>query len=543
MPLTATIVAVVAAFAVYIVGVVVYRLFFHPLARYPGPLLAKITGWHAAYHAWRGDRHLEFWRCHEKYGSIYRWAPNSISVNTNTALKDIYGHRANVRKADFYTAFPPTKDTFNTHSSIDRAAHARKRRVLSHAFSDSAIKTMEGHILDHVRALCTQLLGATQKTRSPQLLEEKQAESSSKRGWSAPQNMASWTNYLAFDVMGDLCFGKPFRMLTSPTNRFATDLVASASHRHLICGTYLPIHKYHLDKLLFRRIAAGRARYMAYSKAQAGERAKIGIDGAPDRRDFFYYLLQARDPETGAGFAPAELWGESNLLIIAGSDTTSTAMSATLFYLAHHPECFAQLARDVRAAFASLEDIRLGPALTTQAYLRACIDEAMRLSPSVGGLLPRTVLPGGLAVDGHFFPPGTDLGVPHYAVHHNEAYFAEPFVFEPSRWLPDEAAGGADAVARAQSAFCPFSIGPRGCIGKTMAYAEMSLTIARLVWAFDLRLARGEAGRIGEGGWGEAGREWGREKRGEYQLKDTFTSWKDGPMVEFKLREGAEIIE
>jgi len=51
-----------------ILGVVVYRLYFHPLARYPGPLLARICSLHQLYHAWKGDRHLEFWRMHEKYG-------------------------------------------------------------------------------------------------------------------------------------------------------------------------------------------------------------------------------------------------------------------------------------------------------------------------------------------------------------------------------------------------------------------------------------------------------------------------------------------
>lgn len=72
------------------------------------------------------------------------------------------------------------------------------------------------------------------------------------------------------------------------------------------------VGKLHLDKVLFRRIATGREKYMAYSKAQLTERTKLGDD--TDRRDFFYHLLKARDPETGIGFSMPELWGESNLL-------------------------------------------------------------------------------------------------------------------------------------------------------------------------------------------------------------------------------------
>lgn len=59
---------ILGALSLYVVGVIVYRLTLHPLAKYPGPFLAKITDIHLAYHAWRGDRHLQFYRCHEKYG-------------------------------------------------------------------------------------------------------------------------------------------------------------------------------------------------------------------------------------------------------------------------------------------------------------------------------------------------------------------------------------------------------------------------------------------------------------------------------------------
>lgn len=78
------------------------------------------------------------------------------------------------------------------------------------------------------------------------------------------------------------------------------------------CGTMPIVDKLKFDKVMFPKLAAGRARYMAYSKAQLAERTKLGEE--TDRRDFFYYLLKARDPETGQGFSTPELWGESNLL-------------------------------------------------------------------------------------------------------------------------------------------------------------------------------------------------------------------------------------
>jgi hypothetical protein len=207
----------------------IYRLTLHPLAKYPGPLSAKITDWYSVYHAWKGDRHLEFHRCHEKYGPVFRFGPNSLSFNTASALKTIYGHKSNVQKSKFYSVFPPTKDTFNTHSSIDKASHSRKRRVLSHAFSDTAIKSMEKYILGNIRTFAL-ALGSKPTLKFTGAGEKGKG----KGGWGKAQNMADWCNYLTFDVMGDLCFGKAFEMLEREENRHVIDLIGSAAHMHLI---------------------------------------------------------------------------------------------------------------------------------------------------------------------------------------------------------------------------------------------------------------------------------------------------------------------
>jgi cytochrome P450 len=249
-----------------------------------------------------------------------------------------------------------------------------------------------------------------------------------------------------------------------------------------------------------------------------------------DRKDFFYYLLKAKDPETGAGFGLPELWGESNLLIIAGSDTTSTALAGAFFYLVHNPATLHELQKEVRGAFNDEEEIVAGKTLSSCTYLRACIDEAMRLSPPVGGILPREVLGTGIDIDGRHIPAGVDVGTSHYALHHNPTYFPAPFSFKPERWIARGATTPED-VTRAKSAFCAFSVGPRACIGRGLAYTELMIALGRVVWAFDMRISGGP--RVGEGvmGMGE-----GRERAGEYQLKDSFTSLKDGPMVEFRRR-------
>lgn len=155
-------------------------------------------------------------------GKVVRFGPNSLSFNSSTALKEIYGFRANVGKAEFYNAF--VHPAANTHNIRDKEQHARKRRVLSNAFSDSATKEMQRYILNNVRTFCEQIgsmAGAV----------------SEKKGWTAPKNMSDYTSYLAMDILGDLSFGRAFHMLEKPDNRFALDLVGAATKRHLIVSS------------------------------------------------------------------------------------------------------------------------------------------------------------------------------------------------------------------------------------------------------------------------------------------------------------------
>lgn len=211
-------------------------------------------------------------------------------------------------------------------------------------------------------------------------------------------------------------------------------------------------------------------------------------------------------------------------------------MAATLFYLVRNEHALRKVVEEVRSKFNDVEEIVQGADLTSCTYLRACIDEAMRLSPSVGGILPREVQSGGMTIDGHFIPEGIVVGVPHYTIHHNENYYPSPYTYDPERWVagaPSTINGvqtTEDDVARAQSAFCPFSIGPRGCIGKGLAYVEMTTTLARTIFLYDMRKPIG----LKDPAEGRPELEWGRHRQSEMQLVDTFTSAKNGPLVEFR---------
>ena len=167
----------------------------------------------------------------------------------------------------------------------------------------------------------------------------------------------------------------------------------------------------------------------------------------------------------------------------------------------------------------------------------------MRLSPPAPGSFWRQVLSdnnggSGALVDGVRIPSGYEVGVGLYALNHNEAYFPDAWAFRPERFLPPEdrdppsASSGLGSKSNT-AAFAPFLLGPRTCPARSMAYLEMSLFVARLLWDLDFVAAGSEQGQ------GRKGLGWGRDREDEFQLWDIFSADKHGPVLRFAKTQGA----
>ena len=138
--------------ALYIVAhvsfLIIYRLYLHPLAKYPGPFLAKITSLYSAYHGYRRDIHIDVQACHEKYGDFVRYGPNKLLVNTARGVQDIYGHKNNVKKAQYYSPFHKGLVP-SALSAYDKDDHAPRRKILNPSFSETALKQYDATITKH----------------------------------------------------------------------------------------------------------------------------------------------------------------------------------------------------------------------------------------------------------------------------------------------------------------------------------------------------------------------------------------------------------
>lgn len=215
-------------------------------------------------------------------------------------------------------------------------------------------------------------------------------------------------------------------------------------------------------------------------------------------------------------------------------------MTTATFYLSCNPDVYKRLAAEIRTTFSSGSEIRKGPKLNSCTYLRAVIDETLRIAPSSLGNLWRqqdmstpSNAKQNFVVDGHFIPPGVQVGVNPYTFTHNEEYYPQPFKFKPERWLGPEDSPELRMMRRAHTVF---AFGERSCAGKAMAYLEISIMLAKMFWYFDFERAPGMAGEVGNGGQERFKDEPGRQRKDEFQLFDVITAVHDGPLLRFKPR-------
>ncbi|KAI0096736.1 cytochrome P450 [Nemania sp. FL0031] len=519
-----------AALVVFsLVGILVfyaiYLTLLHPLHNYPGPLLAKLTNWYAGSHVLGKDIHLTIYENHIKYGPVVRLAPNRLVFNTTTALHDIY-QSDRVSKPEIYHAI----DRNNNDSLFtvrDKTIHKAKRRMVSAALSERNTRSFEPIMSKYIDVYLRRLLEASQA--------------------SEPVNFTECARYLALDITAKISFGYDLNAQTKAENRFVIDAIAFGLYRGNIFYHLFFLSRFYFDRTADWLFSRTWERYVSLLERMIGARVARGKGGDRD----FYSFISELGAEEGS-MRQSELFSESQVLVVAGSDTTATALSATFFYLSRNPDSYAKLCSEIRAAFPSGAAIKPGAALSGCRYLRACLDEGMRMSPPVPGTLWRTqdandsdARP--LVVDGHVVPKGTLFGVSAYALHHNEAYFPDSFAFKPERWLspltsPSKSGEEKEkeqekennmAAKQAHDAFAAFSTGARSCAGKALAYLESSLVLAKTLWYFDFEAA---PGKLGEVGGGKADGAPGRRRRGEFQLQDIFTSRHDGPYLVFRPR-------
>jgi cytochrome P450 len=221
----------------------------------------------------------------------------------------------------------------------------------------------------------------------------------------------------------------------------------------------------------------------AYKFRQLGkviaELAKRRRENHEDHPDFLGMLIAARDKETGDAMTERELIDEVMTLVVAGHETTASALNWTWYLLSQHPDVDEKLNAELIAApderAPSLAQVEALP------YTHQVIDEALRLYPPGWILSRRTIGPDTLA--GYEIPAGTSVMLSPYILHRHPQFWKEPDAFRPERFAPDHEA------ERPRFAYMPFAAGPRHCIGESLALYEMLMHLYKVARRYRLTYA------------------------------------------------------
>jgi cytochrome P450 len=401
----------------------------------PGPRAPKVIqslGW------WRRPLgYLE--RCRARYGHRFTIrlvaAPPFVMISDPEELRQVFTAPPDVlHPGEGAQLLEPV---VGSHSVIllDEAAHLEQRKLMLPAFHGERMERLAG-LVDEVAADET----ARWPTREPVALH--------------PRLQA-----LTLEVILRAVFGlDPGPRLDGLRDRL-TDLLAFGASP----ASVLPPP----------RIAVGPWRTFQRGRAEVDRLLGELIDERrhehADRGDVLSMLLEARHSDDGSPMTNEELRDELMTLLVAGHETTASALAWAFERLAREP-------RVLRALVADLDD-------GDDAYLTATVQETLRRRPVLPNSAPRLVKKP-VEIGGWTYEPGVCLAPAAYLVHHDPEVYAAPYAFRPERFL-EQPPG--------TYTWIPFGGGRRRCLGASFAILEMKSVLRAVLRRYEITPASGGA--------------------------------------------------
>ncbi|KAG5220772.1 cytochrome P450 monooxygenase [Salix suchowensis] len=341
--------------------------------------------------------------------SFVRLAPNHVSIAEPDALPIVYAHGNGALKSEFYDAFVSIeRGVFNTRDRVD---HARKRKIVSHVFSQKSVSEFEPHIRHYVSILLNQW---------------DQMHDSALKGASGPEGESGWrggnerlwldclpwANYLAFDIVDSAPVPKSQKAVM---DSYGKDATSDADVQYIPAVKILNGRgEYSMSMGVLPWYWRPLARKLPwYSKGQKDVQTLAGIAimavakrlATPTDRNDLLSKLQAGKDEDGNPMGRAELTAEALTLLIAGSDTTSKYVNicpsrphlAIIYHIAANPHVQDKLHKELDEQLGTEDElVSNSDQVKRLPYLDAVINEALRIHSTSALGLPRLVPEGGL---------------------------------------------------------------------------------------------------------------------------------------------------
>ena len=439
-----------------------YRLFFHRLRHFPGPKAWALSKFAFLTTDLNGQRPRVIDEAHKKYGDIVRTGPREISINAPTAIVPVLSAKSSFWRGPWYVATAGARSPHmprNLHSVVIESDHAARRKVWDAAFSAKALKGYESILIDNMENMVNQLEQRSQRKEKV--------------------NIDDYCSFYSFDVMSQAGFAGDFGLINqgqlTPMIQALEDFMSFVQ----VAGN-LP---YFVEILgLTPNPIAEFNKYVA-NIVQERKARKVAV---PDIMSHLLHEVEGDQGKSGKR-KDAEATADARLIIVAGSDTSSTTMGIALFFLMENPQILANLRKELLNVFgddpAPLTDFARMDDKTCP-LLNAVINESLRIFPPVPAGLQRVSATSTVVnVNGTktVIPADTIVTFPTWTLHRDPRNFSpEPLKFRPERWIQPEKEERFN-----KAAFTPFSFGKSACVGKVLAYMEIRLVIANLVRRFD----------------------------------------------------------
>ncbi|KAJ5648011.1 Cytochrome P450 [Penicillium lividum] len=458
----------------------------------PGPFLAGLSNVWRFIDVANGHAEASLYKLHKKYGDYVRLGPNVVSVWDLDSLKVIYGINKGYQKTKFYHVQQqlangrPTPTLFTT---TDEDYHASIKRPISAAYSMSTLTEFEPFVDKTIQTFFAKL---------DRFVDQRQV-----------CDIASWLQYYAFDVIGELTFSKPLGFLETGND---VDGIIAALERMLdYAGKIgqMPWLDYWFIKNPLRQLIQGGSTSAGarFARTRLNERlqevrssekptSKVAY---PVHRDFLARFLEAKKEHPDI-VTDNQVFSYTISNINAGSDTTAISLRAILYYTLKSPRVSGKLHEELKSAYQAGRiscPVSWKQSQEELPYLDAVVKEALRLHPAVGLLLERIVPTGGLQLPngGPFLPAGTIVGANPWIIHRHSCFGEKVDSFIPERWLQMEGESEDEYQARKHQmlrATFTFGAGPRTCIGKNISLLEIYKLIPSLFLTFKITLENPE---------------------------------------------------
>lgn len=386
-------------------------------------------------------------------GSIARAGPNLLITTDVELLRKIAAPRSRYNRSEWNQAMKLDNRIDNILSELDEKRHAELRYKTSFGYNGKDLPSREtrvaDRVLDYVKLIEDSYLSTAEHVK--------------------PMDLARTAQYFTLDVITDMAFGYPFGFLSA--NKDLYDYISSV-------GSLMPFFELQGN---VRFVAAITQNY--YVKALMSPKANDGspfgqMIGAAQQAVKERYRPGAEQKEDmltsfmKRGITQLEAESEALMQVLAGADSTATAVRMIMFHLMSTPYTYQKLQ-------AEIDDAQLTWPVNTDTeakslpYLQAVIKEGLRIWPPGVGIATKYVPPEGETLDdGRFIPGGTRIGWSAWGVHHNpETYGEDAKYFRPERWIDNDP----DKIRRMENVLDSiFGNGRYGCVGRSLAILELN---------------------------------------------------------------------